>query len=1029
MLRRLLLTSILISSWHYGLDAAESFPQPNDTQPLTIPFPTAQESLAKMKLPKGFKATVFAAEPDVNNPIACTWDEKGRLWVAENFTYGDNSERYNYKLRDRILIFEDTDNDGVHDKRTVFTDQLQLLTSIERGLGGIWAVCPPNLLFIPDADGDDVPDGPPQVVLDGFSTQAASRHTFANGLKWGPDGWLYGRVGISSTSYIGLPNTQQEERLATAGGIWRYHPTRKVFDIVCAGTTNPWGSDWNEHGELFFINTVIGHLWHGIHGAHLKRMHGQDLNPRVYQQMDQIADHYHWDTGGNWTDSREGAKGANGADALGGGHAHVGMMIYQGNNWPEYYRGKVFTVNMHGRRVNVERLERHGSSYVGKHEPDILKTDDPWFRGVEITYGPDGGVYILDWSDIGECHENDGVHRNSGRIYKITYGDAVKPKETDLPKLSDAELVKLQLSDNEWLVRWARWELRERDFKNKLEKGTLELLSNQAEENDISPKQKISTLATLGTLLDREFTKLRESKEVELLEPFRKLLESEDEYLRAAAVRYFARDSASDDGTWDFHPMIWALGKDDPTASLFADEARAEKSPTVRLAYASVLAKSAPSPRLKQAAAALLSHKDDANDESLSLMYWYGIMDMPTKDLVDLFAECQIPLVRKFIARRCTEDIEKDPTALNQLLALKKHGADIIAGMNEGLEGWAKAKKPEAWDAFAAPLEKETDLRESLRALSLLFGDGRALDDIKRVALDEKEDFASRNNALQSLITAKADGLRDICQKLLKTRGLNMTAMRGLALFDDPAIGKQLAASYRNFYPNEQPTLIDTLTSRKSFAKSLLEQMAAGRVPREAITVIHARQIRAFKDEALDKQLSDTWGELRESSAGTQQLIASLKAQMTTDYLAKGNANAGRIIFNQACAACHKLYGEGQHIGPDLTGSGRKDINYLIENIADPNGLLSSDYRMTIVTMKDGRVLSGNIAAKTDRTTTLRMVGMEQVLENDQVASTQQMPVSLMPEGLLLALQPDQVRDLMVYLMTDAQVPLPESQK
>src|SRR5690606_30316180 len=142
---------------------------------------------------------------------------------------------------------------------------------------------------------------------------------------------------------------------------------------------------------LFFINTVIGHLWHGIHGAHMKRMHGQDLNPRVYLQMDQIADHYHWDTGGSWTDSREGAKGSATADALGGGHAHVGMMIYQGINWPESYRGKLFTLNLHGRRLNVERLERRGSSYVGKHEPDMLKTEDPWFRGIDLTYGPDGG--------------------------------------------------------------------------------------------------------------------------------------------------------------------------------------------------------------------------------------------------------------------------------------------------------------------------------------------------------------------------------------------------------------------------------------------------------------------------------------------------------------------------------------------------------------------------------------------------------------------------------------------------------------
>ncbi|WP_166442724.1 PVC-type heme-binding CxxCH protein [Phragmitibacter flavus] len=991
--------------------AASDFPAPNDTQPLTIPFPTAKESLALMKLPPGFKATVFAAEPDVNNPIACAWDAKGRLWVAENFTYGDNNERYNLKLRDRILIFEDTDNDGVHDKRTVFTDQLQMLTSIERGLGGVWGMAPPHLLFIPDANGDDVPDGPPQVVLEGFSTEAASRHTFANGLKWGPDGWLYGRCGISSTSFIGVPGSKQEERLATAGGMWRYHPTRKVFDIVCAGTTNPWGHDWNEHGELFFINTVIGHLWHGIHGAHLKRMHGQDLNPRVYQQMEQIADHYHWDTGGSWTDSREGAKGSKGADALGGGHAHVGMMIYQGTNWPEYYRGKVFTLNMHGRRVNVEKLERNGSGYVGKHEPDILKSDDPWFRGVEITYGPDGGVYILDWSDIGECHENDGVHRNSGRIYKITYGDAVKPKEADLTKVSDEELVKLQLSDNEWLVRNARLELRERANRDKALTSLAPSLYTQFHAAPNIAK-KLNNWWALRILAD--FTKSDHESPLihdNLANIYRDSIRLNDPILKSWAIRSVSPAGPADKLNYS------------ESGNLLVEIAKGEVTSTERLVLASSLKTLHPDQKVKLGAV-LLARADDSNDPNLPLMYWYGIMDLPPGELVKLFADCQIPLVRKFIARRCAEDIESDPTALNGLLALGKHQADVLLGMGEALDGWAKAKKPEAWDAFAAKIEDDAAAKEALQGLSLLFGDGRAIDDIKKIALDDKADFAQRNNALQSLITAKAEGLRQICEKLLKTRGLNMTALRGLALFDDPAIGKQLALSYRNFYPNEQPVLIETLTSRKGFAKALLDQMAANKVPKTALTVIHARQIRSFKDEALDKQLAEVWGEIRESSADKQKLIADLKAKLTPEVLAKGDPHAGRVLFNMACAACHKLYGEGHLIGPDLTGSGRKDINYLIENIVDPSALLAADYRMTIVTMKDGRVLSGNVAAKSDRTLTLKMVGLEQVLELEQIANTQQLPVSLMPEGLMQAFNEEQVRDLMAYLMTDTQVEL-----
>ncbi len=356
-----------------------------DTEP-THP----QEALGMMRLPPGFKATLFAAEPDVENPVAMCWDERGRLWVAENHTYSDQKERFNLQLRDRILIFEDSDNDGHFDKRTVFADDFQRLTSIERGFGGVYALCPPRLLFIPTMG--DKPSGPPQVLLDGFNADDGLRHCIANGLKWGPDGWLYGRVGITVTNRVGVPGAPQESRGLTAGGIWRYHTVRRVFEPFCHGTTNPWGMDWNADGEMFFINTVIGHFWHGIQGAHYKRMMGLDPHPHLYGLIDQHADHYHWDTGMKWNETRDGEGLTN---TLGGGHAHVGLMIYQGENFPDEYRGLAFTTNLHGRRINVERLERAGSGYVARHQPDFMTTSDPWFRAVEISQGPDGGVYIL----------------------------------------------------------------------------------------------------------------------------------------------------------------------------------------------------------------------------------------------------------------------------------------------------------------------------------------------------------------------------------------------------------------------------------------------------------------------------------------------------------------------------------------------------------------------------------------------------------------------------------------------------------
>ncbi len=1021
--------SILASSALLRAD----IPAPTDNQALTIPYAKAEESLSKMQLPPGFKATVFAAEPDVRQPIAMTWDQKGRLWIAENYTYSDSKERFDMKLKDRILIFEDKDNDGRYDARKVFWEEGQMLTSIERGFGGVYALCPPHLLWIPDKDGDDVPDGPPQVLLDGFETKADSRHTFANGLKWGPDGWLYGRIGISSTSWIDVPGTPKEKRLPTAGGIWRYHPVRKIYEPHCHGTTNPWGMDWDENGEMFFINTVIGHFWHGIRGAFFKRMHGEPPYEHVYGLIDQHADHYHWDTGKSWTDSRN-ATG-NKHDELGGGHAHVGMMIYQGTNWPKEYRGKVFTLNLHGRRVNVERIEKEGSGYVAKHEPDMFKTADPWFRGIEIQYGPDGGVYILDWSDIGECHENDGVHRNSGRIYKITYGDAVKPKEADLTKLSDEELVKLQLSDNEWLVRMARWELRERAIKGGNQTAAIKQLLAM-HDGAAKTQVKLRAVWTAIYIFDASSKEVISSTIAELNSRMDQWLVSKHETLKTAAIHVVYTYNKK---MAEAIPATASQKERAELAKHFDDlsqkaTAHIEKStPRERLAWAETLSVWSDAQK-STIANELVQHAEDAGDHNLPLMYWFGIRDLSLPQLVILASNSRIPLVTELISRRVTEDMEANPDSLNFLLGASVKRGDktfstaVLRGMATGFTGWRKAKKPEAWDGFSAALAslKEDTVQQQVRDLNVLFGDGRALDEVKRIVKDDKADINARIAALKTLIDAKDADLRSICESVLSVRSLNSVAVRGLAAFDDPRIGELLVKSYRKFYPAERPAILDTLVSRPSFAEALLAALANGSIERADVTAMQARQIRGFNNEALTKKLAEAWGEQRESSEDKKKLIADLKARFTKEALEKADVSAGRLVFTNVCAACHTLYGQGNHIGPDLTGSGRHDLSYLLDNIVDPSAMVAADYRMTVMTLKDGRILSGNVAAKTQRTVTLKMVGQETTVERTEIAKQEEFPMSLMPEGLLLTLNEQQQRDLIAYLQTYAQVPLPK---
>ncbi|MFO1482905.1 MAG: PVC-type heme-binding CxxCH protein [Verrucomicrobiaceae bacterium] len=923
---------------------ATDFPAPYNSEPGNPSPMSPQDALKALKLPEGFKATLFAAEPDVQNPIGMAWDAKGRMWVAENYTYAERAKRFDLALKDRVIILEDKDWDGVAETRKVFTDDVQMLTSVEVGRGGVWLMCPPQVLFIPDRNGDDIPDGEPQVVIDGFTVAKDNYHNFANGLRFGPDGWLYGRCGHSCPGKLGIPGTPDDKRVPMKGGIWRYHPERKIVEVLTHGTTNPWGHDWDANGEMFFINTVTGHLWHLIHGAHL--VDSNTMNPLIYEKLDTIADHYHYDRTGAWSESRGGK-----ANHLGGGHAHIGMMIYQADQWPEYYRNKLFTLNMHGRRTNVERLERNGSGYVGKHEPDIFLSDDPWFRGIEISTGPDGSGFILDWSDTGECHESTGVHRTSGRIFRVSYGEPKKPEK---------------------LFAWRKpW-----------------------------PKADLN---------------------------------SPDEHARALAIRELVQFWPIDLITGERHPLGPAdIGWD--KAELWKKLialAQVEKSSFILLNLASVLQR-LPHAHRPELAAALLSHTKDANDPFLPYMVWFGISPLAKQNpsaLVELAKNCSWPKVTRWIAR----SLATQPEELNQLLAINS-SEDVLEGMAEAFKGIRKAPKPANWDAFvvrastrdSSDPERAKARTTNIRDLSILFGDGRALDDVKKVALDDKADIAARESALKTLIDARPDDLRAICTQLLEARGLNSIAARGLSLFDDPEIGVQLAKNYRKFNPGERSAVIDTLVSRPAFAAALLKEVAANRIPRTDLTAFHARQIRAFNDETLTKQLVDAWGELRESAADKKELIEKTKARLTPDVLAKANLSSGRMLFTAVCGSCHMMYGQGGKIGPDLTGSGRASLDYLLENIADPSGVVSADFRMSILTLKDGRTLSGVIAESNNRTLTLRTLTESLTLDRSEITKTETSPLSMMPEGLLLAFQPDQVRDLIAYLMHPVQVPLPK---
>jgi putative heme-binding domain-containing protein len=424
----------------------------------------------------------------------------------------------------------------------------------------------------------------------------------------------------------------------------------------------------------------------------------------------------------------------------------------------------------------------------------------------------------------------------------------------------------------------------------------------------------------------------------------------------------------------------------------------------------------------------LLRFDQDATDHNLPLLVWTGLRELPFADLIDCAHISRIPQVTQLVARRIAEGADKDPASLNQLLAnaaaMPECQAEIVAGVAAALRGWRKAPKPAAWETFVASIPKElATAQDQARQLNVIFGDGQALDEIRRIALDDKALMEQRRAALLSLIEAKDKQLKQVCEKLIYVKGVNMEAIQGLTQFDQDGVAQRIIDRYTQFYPHERPQIIMALVSRPRFAADLLKAVEAGKIPKADFGPAAARQARAFNDAKLNALLGKVWGETRETSADKLRLVAELKARHTPESLAKADLGKGRALYAGVCGQCHKLYGEGGALGPDLTGSGRHDLNYLIENIVDPSAVVDAAYYLNSITLKDGRVLSGIVGAQSERTLTLRAVGQETVIDKQDINSRQTLPVSLMPEGLLQAFTPEQQRDLLAYLMGNSQVP------
>jgi putative membrane-bound dehydrogenase-like protein len=973
-----------------------------------------EEAAKAMTVPDGFKVTLFAGEPDVHQPIAFCIDHRGRLWVVEAYTYprrnpfpGPLLPEKDRAKGDRILIFEDTKGDGKFDKKTVFMEGLNLVSGIEVGFGGVWIGAAPYFLFIPHDEKTDKPKGEPQILLDGWGYQ--DTHETLNSFVWGPDGWLYGCHGVFTHSRVGKPGAPDAERIPINAGIWRYHPTKHTFEVFAHGTSNPWGLDFNANGDFFIEACVIPHMWHIIQNGRYGRQAGTHFNPYTYDDIKTIALHRHY-VGST-------PHGGNGrSDSAGGGHAHSGLMCYQGGLWPQEYTGKLFMGNLHGHRFNVDMVAPKGSGYVADRNPDFLMTNDRWSIPVAIKYGPDGNAYFIDWYDKQICHTPDPAiwDRTNGRIYKISYPKGKPLEKVDLANASWEDWVKCQKHPNEWYARTARRLMQERvDWLHRepiggvfpeIQKAGEDLLKMAiGDTNEAVRLRAIWSLMAIGLW--------------------------HDGFLKKADIEQLFKDQSPNIRAWAYRAATTILNF--PLANTARELAKSDPSAIVRREIASHL-HLLPKSDQWETLFSLTAHSEDASDHNLPYLYWYAaeplVAENPAKGLA-LATKGHIPQLNGFVARRV--GAIGTPEALNWLVRFAGGAPDdqklvYLGGLVEALKGKRDVPMPTDWPSASVKFlaSSRQDVRNQALALAVIFGDKSAFAAFRKILADNKADTPARIAALTALVDARDVETAPLLQAAIKDKELRASALKALAVFDDPATPKAILSDYDTFSLAEKRNAVTTLAARPGFARELMAAIAAKKVPATDLPAEIIRQLRGFQDASIDKQIAELWGVVRDTPADRKKLINEWKIKLTAPPKTPPDVNLGRTIFAKTCQNCHTFYTVGGKVGPEITGANRGSIDYLLENIIDPSAVIPKEYAATRIVLKDDRSIIGIIKSEVNGILTVATATESLTIAAMDIASRKPSELSMMPDDIVKQVNEHEMRSLFAYLQTNGQVPM-----
>lgn len=966
-----------------------------DTDPLE---PALAEK--RFKTPDDLRVQLVLGDPDIAQPLFMTWDERGRLWVIEYRQYPTPAgltmvsrdvflrsvydkvppaPPNHFRGKDRITIHEDSDGDGVYDKHKVFVDQLSLASSVAIGRGGAYVTNPPYLLFYPDRNRDDVPDGDPEVLLEGFGIEDS--HSVINSLRFGPDGWLYGAQGSTVSAAVRSPGSKEPPIVTVGQQIWRYHPENRVFEVFAEGGGNTFGCEIDSKGRVYSgHNGGDTRGFHYVQGGYYRKgfgKHGPLSNPFAFGYFENIKHH----SVARFTHN---------------------FILYEENVLPEPYRGMLFGVEPLQGQVVLSDIQPLQSSFETKDITRVLKTDDPWFRPVDIKSGPDGCIYVADMYEQRIDHSSHyagRVDRTNGRIYKLRGVDLPKAAPFDYSKLNHQQLLALLQHPSRWHRQTA-----------------LRLLGDRADvtlQKELFDRIRDSNGQTSLELL----WALHASSGVNADSAKTILLEHRDPFVRAWTIRILA----------DTHQF------NDETALVAKELANKDYSIEVRKQLASS-AKRMPSVYALPILSGLLTRDEDASDIHQPLLIWWALESHIAKSdtsslMQSVLADATAwhrPLVvtsilERWMKRYAMTGRREDLLSAAKLLAAapdKSSSELLLKGFEEAFQGRSLAAIP---DEMANAIQ--TSGGGSL-ALRLRQGQPEAIAKSIEMLRQPKTKAAEKQQLIEIFGQIGRADLLPVLLALLKDEnepGVSAVILNALQAFDDPSVADAVIDKFDKYSNEVQLAAESLLSSRSGWTLAALRAVEKKQIDAQRFSIASVRKMMLHPQAEVGELIKKHWGDV--AGASTAQMMAESARIQEILKAGSGNPKQGKLQFTAHCGRCHRLFEEGGGIGPDLTPFARNNTERMMANIVNPNLEIREGFENYLVTTADGRVLTGFLADKDQQVVIVRGAdGQNAIVPRADIEVMKAIPQSVMPEGTLKPLNDQQLRDLFAYLRSSQPV-------